>query len=91
MTGIVQNTTLIAFESPTTCEACGEVWDAASWVSCPRCQITSLREALDKIDGDGCYTYGYDSCCDHRCRQIAREVLAAVPSPGPAAEVMKKP
>jgi uncharacterized paraquat-inducible protein A len=37
------------FEQPTTCDVCGEVWDEASWVSCPRCQITNYSNIVRSL------------------------------------------
>jgi hypothetical protein len=42
----------VSFEQPTICNDCGECWDEAGWVSCPRCQVTSLRADLARVTAE---------------------------------------
>lgn len=72
------------------CSACnsmmdwyGDVPDNEYDILCHACEIDRaeetikrLSEALDRIaDGDGCYTSGYGSGCDYKCKDIARAAL----------------
>jgi hypothetical protein len=43
---------MVEFESPTNCDVCGEVWDAAGWVSCPRCQVTETKARVAELVAD---------------------------------------
>lgn len=75
----------MTLEQPTICNACGEFWDEAGWVSCPRCQVTELREENERMrvaiarwaDAEPpchCGELAPGPCC-HACR-VDRELRA---------------
>lgn len=74
---------LVAFESATVCEPCGEVWDAASWVSCPRCQVTALRKVAEAAQTVCDDSQGVDAICEGVLRRhmaVLRVALSSLSS-----------